>query len=289
MQYCTRCNKTRTWVLGDGRYKCRDCGYRYSWTPAWDAVRLPTEAKEQLLESFVRGLPSYRQRFQSPVNAKTRERFYRICRACCADVEQLRLPLVPTFASTVLGANGNPRERLLAGLPQAAIEFELTRLQGDIKVAPVTAQNQNELLRETATSSRDGSLYYAGERRAYVTLPLRRNYVVLHADKNPVHDLNHTDGIAGFWSFARRWLRPYHALPRQYFHLYLGEICYRFNRRGQDLRPLLHELLQQRSIQELRPLLEAGAIAPAQPEKISVPAVMTPHLFRIGRVAGQHA
>ncbi len=286
MHYCERCNNTRAWVLGDGRYKCSHCGYRYSWTSAWDAVRLPAAAKDRLLESFVLGLPSYRQRFLSPVNAKTRERFYRICRACCADAEQVRLPLLPTPARTGFGTNGKPRERLLASLPQASIEFELIQLHGEIKAAPVTAENRPELLRHTESPGPDGSLYHAGAQRAYICLPLRGNYVVLQADKYPAHDLDPADGVAGFWRFARRWLRPYHALPRQYFHLYLGEICYRFNRRDQELRPLLRQLLQQRSIQELRPLLEAAVAA--QPEKIAA-IVPAPHFLRTGRVAGQHA
>ncbi|TCZ86060.1 hypothetical protein EYQ95_18705 [Lysobacter sp. N42] len=78
--------------MGDGRLKCRACGRRFSWTSVWDSVRLPETTKLRLLELFVLGVPSYRQRFLSDTSAASRERFYRLLRACCAQVEQLREP-----------------------------------------------------------------------------------------------------------------------------------------------------------------------------------------------------
>ncbi|WP_246191075.1 helix-turn-helix domain-containing protein, partial [Pseudoxanthomonas taiwanensis] len=38
---------------------------RFTWTSVWDSVRLPTATKARLLELFVLGVPSYRQRFLS--------------------------------------------------------------------------------------------------------------------------------------------------------------------------------------------------------------------------------
>ncbi|TCT21784.1 hypothetical protein EDC34_1081, partial [Thermomonas haemolytica] len=35
----------------------------------------------------------------------------------------------------------------------------------------------------------------------------------------------------------------------------LGEVCYRYNHRGEDLKPLIYKLLKQTSIQELKPTL----------------------------------
>lgn len=84
MKHCPACEGARHYRLSDGRYKCRACGHRFSWTSAWDSVRLPNPVKQQLLELFVLGLPSYRQRFRSPVSAAARERFYRLLRAPAA-------------------------------------------------------------------------------------------------------------------------------------------------------------------------------------------------------------
>ncbi|MBZ2397823.1 hypothetical protein K6W54_17670, partial [Erwinia amylovora] len=45
-----------------------------------------------MLELFVLGVPVYRQRFDTSVSTKSRERFYRLIRACMAQQEQLREP-----------------------------------------------------------------------------------------------------------------------------------------------------------------------------------------------------
>lgn len=44
-------------------------------------------------------------------------------------------------------------------------------------------------------------------------------------------------------------------MPRKYFHLYLGEVCYRFNHRAEDLKPLLVRLLKATGIQDISPKL----------------------------------
>lgn len=66
---------------------------------------------------------------------------------------------------------------------------------------------------------------------------------------------DHINGIEGFWSYAKYWLYPYRGVPRKYFHLYLGEVCYRFNHRAEDLKPLLVKLLKTTSIQDISPKL----------------------------------
>jgi len=50
----------------------------------WESIRLPTRTKARLLEMFVLGVPVFRQRFGASASAASLERFYRLCRACCA-------------------------------------------------------------------------------------------------------------------------------------------------------------------------------------------------------------
>jgi transposase-like protein len=47
------------------------------------------------------------------------------------------------------------------------------------------------------------------------------------------------NGIEGFWSYAKTWLYHYRGVPKQYFHMYLKEIEFRFNHRNEDLFRLL--------------------------------------------------
>ncbi|WP_310725100.1 transposase, partial [Burkholderia multivorans] len=53
MKRCPECATSRPYELSDGRYKCRSCGKKFSWTSVWDSVRLSSRQKTRLLELFV--------------------------------------------------------------------------------------------------------------------------------------------------------------------------------------------------------------------------------------------
>ncbi|QBP71425.1 hypothetical protein [Burkholderia pseudomallei] len=38
MKRCPECATSRPYELSDGRYKCRSCGKKFSWTWVWDRV-----------------------------------------------------------------------------------------------------------------------------------------------------------------------------------------------------------------------------------------------------------
>jgi transposase-like protein len=50
-------------------------------------------------------------------------------------------------------------------------------------------------------------------------------------------------GLEGFWSYVERWLYHYRGVPKQYFHLYLKEIEFRFNNRNKYMFQMLSKLL----------------------------------------------
>ena len=90
-----------------------------------------------------------------------------------------------------------------------------------------------------------GSLYNIDDWFAYTFLPVRGNHVVVLKDKGVPKGRNHTNGIEGFWSFAKHWLYQYRGIPKAYFPLYLKEVEWRFNHRNENLVILLRRLLNQ--------------------------------------------
>lgn len=84
---------------------------------------------------------------------------------------------------------------------------------------------------------------------------MRRVLVGVRKKKMHPKGRDHLDGIKGFWSYAKNWLYPVRGVPRKHFHLFLGEICYRFDHRGEDLFPLFYKLLRATSITEIDPIL----------------------------------
>ncbi len=255
MKRCPSCEGARHYKLADGRLKCRGCGQRFSWTSVWDSVRLPPSTKQRLLDLFVLGVPSYRQRLGSATSAVSRERFYRLLRACCAQVEQLREPFegaIECDETTFGGARHGPRGWGALG---KVIVFGLIKRNGRVKAMSIPKHDRLSVMREIEAHTREGALYYTDEWQAYATLKLRGEHVMIRKEKGRPVGRDHINGIEGFWSYAKNWLYPYRGVPHQYFHLYLGEVCYRYNHRNEDLKPLLYRLLRQTSIQELKPTL----------------------------------
>jgi len=86
----------------------------------------------------------------------------------------------------------------------------------------------------TSTIHTDGFRSYDG----IAHMGYRKHYRVQHGKDEFVRGNSHINGIEGFWSYAKHWLYMYRGVPQKLFHLYLGEISFRFNHRHEDLRPL---------------------------------------------------
>jgi transposase len=66
---------------------------------------------------------------------------------------------------------------------------------------------------------------------------------IYHGNKEYVREDTHINGIEGFWSYAKTWLYNYRGVPREYFHLYLKEVEFRFNNRNNNLYPIISKML----------------------------------------------
>jgi len=251
MKRCPACGGSRHYGLSDGRLKCRACGKRFTWTSVWDSVRLPGASKQRLLELFVLGVPSYRQRFRSDTTAATRERFYRLGARLLRDGGEQFVGALELDETTFGGARKGKRGWGAAG---KVIVFGLIKRNGQVKAMPIAAHDRVSVMQQIDAHSREGSLYYTDQWQAHATLRLRGEHVMIRKQKGRPVGRDHINGIEGFWSYAKNGLYPYRGVPSQYFHLYLAEVCYRFNHREQDLKPLLFRLLKTTSIQELRPI-----------------------------------
>lgn len=234
MQRCPRCGETKLWRLGDGRLKCQGCGLRYSDTSAWDSIRLPEEAKQHLLEHFALGDPAYRLREAGMAAPASRERFNRVVRACC------------TLAG---GIGALPRQ---AG--ERSIAFDIAAFGEHIEIQPAASTDPAE---EQAVPH-DGLLRLDANHGRLLLRPHGQR-IAMRSTAAPPREPD--DLVGRFWDHAREWLRPYRGIPQRYFTLYLGEACFRFNHRDEDLVPLLLDLMKSTPIFALRPLLDAPAEA----------------------------
>ena len=249
------CNFTRAYELADGRRKCKRCGQRYRWQSVWSVSRLSDSAKHELLQRFVWGVPVYRQRFNGLACAPATERFHRLIRACMAWAEEFREPFEGSLECDETAFGGAPHGKRGWGAYGKVIVFGIIKRNGQVKAMPIAAHSRAEVMRHIQAHTREGALYYTDEWQAYATLRLRGEHVVIRKEKGQPVGRDHINGIEGFWSYAKNWLYPYRGVPQKHFHLYLGEVCYRFNHRTENLKPLLVKLLKTTSIQEINPKL----------------------------------
>lgn len=135
------------------------------------------------------------------------------------------------------------------------IVFGLVQYNGIIKAVPIAEQSRSDVISRIKDYALPGSLYFTDEGQAYATLRLQGEHVVVRKEKGRPKGRNQIDDLEGFWSFAKNWLTPYRGVPRKFFHLYLGEICYRFNHRKEDIKPLIVKKLKTTGISEIRAFL----------------------------------
>ena len=100
-----------------------------------------------------------------------------------------------------------------------------------------------------------GAVFYTDDFVGYNDLHSFGKHLPINHRKVFANGRAHINGIEGFWSYAKNWLYPYRGVPSKYLHLYLGEVCYRFNHRDEDLQTLLYRLLRDTPLSKLTPLL----------------------------------
>jgi transposase len=254
-KYCTVCARKQLWHLADGRYKCQACGHRFRWQSVWASSRLPEATKRKLLERFVLGVPIYRQRFRLSASRTTGERFYRVIRATLARHEHIQEVFDGALECDETMFGGRRRGKRGWGAAGKVIVFGILKRNGQVKVFSVSGRSERELVGHIMEHTRPGSLYYTDDWHAYASLAVRGEHIVIRKEKGQPKGRDHINGIEGFWSYAKHWLYPYRGVPQKFFHLYLGEICYRFNHRAEDLYPLIYKLLKQTAMPEIKPIL----------------------------------
>ena len=248
---CPLCHHHWAWKLKDDRFKCRRCGHRYAFHSVWSACRLPNRVKLKLLEYFVLGVPAYRLRFRGPASRPATERFFRSIRSVLVIHEDCREPLNGEIECDESSFGGKRKGKRGWGARGKIIVLGILQRNGVVRVFPVKGRGTEELVSHVCQTTKPGSLYYTDDWHAYGSLSVRGDHVVIHKEKGRPRGRDHLNGIEGFWSYAKHWLYHYRGVPKKFFHLYLGELSYRFNHRDKDIFPLIQKILTNTNINEI--------------------------------------
>lgn len=110
---------------------------------------------------------------------------------------------------------------------------------------PVSDRKHDTLIPLIKQYTKKSSLYYSDDHTAlqcWIWLESIK-YIVAHGREEYVREDSHINGLEGFWSYAKTWLYHYRGVPKQYFHLYLKEIEFRFNNRDKNIFHMLTNIL----------------------------------------------
>ena len=122
--------------------------------------------------------------------------------------------------------------------------------QDHIRVFPVFGPDAQRLVDLLYQTNGNNGLYYTADRHAYGVVTIRNNMIVAHtAQKNGI---DRDNVIELFWHEVSAWLAHYQRIPIEWFHLFIGEVSFRFHYRDQDLLPLMLERVRQTPTHELK-------------------------------------
>lgn len=245
---CPRCEYRYLYYFAD-RYCCRRCRYKFGeFTGTYlGKLKVPLNTTAHLLYLFALGVPAYRTRFYIPVSLRTIERTFRIFREViyCSSLDELReLKLSGRLEMDEALFGGHRHGKRGWGAEGKTLVFGIYKRNGRVVTFPVPDRKYSTLMPLIQKHTKKGSLYYTDDHTAYATLNLRGSHkVVAHGMEEYVREDAHINGIEGFWSYAKVWLYHYRGVPKQYFHLYLKEIEFRFNNRESNLFKLMTEMV----------------------------------------------
>jgi transposase len=244
-RFCAHKNKR---IFRNHRWRCQECGHegRLPQEKTWQQhLRRSRKHLRKLVRYFVLGVPAYRLRFESPVSLKTIQHVYRIIREAIyqqSALELIRLAGVLEIDESSFGGK-HPGKRGW-GAQGKVLVFGIYQRDGKVLTFPVSSRATETLLPIIRDHTKPGSLYYTDDWRAYTSLSVRGDHVVVRKEKGHPKGRDHLNGIEGFWSYAKHWLYQYRGVPKHVFHLYLKELEYRFNHREENLVPLIMNILR---------------------------------------------
>jgi transposase len=245
MLICPRCGGRKFWRLATGQRRCGECGLTRKFDKTyWTSTKMSPYWKGRLLEYFCLGLPAYRLRFQVPLDLKTVQRWFRILRLAIYshEMKEMRQLIVQAGAGSPL-TGGRVHIGQDFKISAGHMALGIYKENGRVFTLPVTVPSAEEAVKKLAAA---GQLHFCDETLACTFLDIHGNSVVTNGEKGMRGGHEIPEDIEGFWAFTRQWLKHYRGVPRMYFPLYLKEIEWRFNHRGENLVKLIRNLLDQK-------------------------------------------
>ena len=260
MVACPQCHAPFAPPKSHTRLRCGNCGKRFTFTRAWDSLRMATRKKEALLDAFCAGKSARSQRTverSHRVSDLTRETVYRWFRACAV------LAVGPPTSAQPLAVT------LATGATQIGVVVSLHSMLRRPEIAFGEGKAGEVQLRHLTAMYAPGALWRdpTGKRAAIHLQVMQR---VVHSSKKPDRTVPYalvpTDWRRQKYSdpscpeevFLRilaAVVRQCPVIPIKHLDLYVGEALLRFAHRNGGFEATVWDLISTTPASEVRKIL----------------------------------
>ena len=190
-----------------------------------------------IVRGFYEQQPAYRLGHDLNLNYQSVSRVYHRLREAIYHVTELEgKKLKGEIELDEAYFGGRRKGKRGRGAKGKSIVFGLLERDGRVYTRVVEHVSKEELMEIIRKKTRKGSVYYTDTFRSYNSLRrLGKHHRINHSKALAWRGKNHINGIEGFWSFAKHILYNYRGVSKYHFPMYLKEVEYRFNHRGDNL------------------------------------------------------
>ncbi len=251
-RHCPWCKHSRKiYRLSNGKFKCSKCRKLFTEFSGTylSGIKIPINRILYLLHLFVMGVPVFRISRVDKISRYGIGRLFNHFRQAIYDkaekeLRELVLSGKLELDETMFG--GHRKGKRGWGAAGKRIVFGMYQRNGKVIFFPIPRRRAKHILPLVDKHTKEGSIYYTDDFRGYVSLVIRGRHIRIRKEKGRPVGKNNINGMEGCWSYAKNWLYHYRGVSRDYFHLYLKEIEFRFNNRDKDLFDELVNILLRR-------------------------------------------
>lgn len=147
--------------------------------------------------------------------------------------------------------------------------LSMVECEGSVRLLPVPKDSAGETIQRMRAQTAVGGIYCMPNCHAIASLRVHNGYIVNGRDSMGRDCGSAMTMLEAFWEHVRQSLHLLRKMPCKFAHLYLGEMCFRFNHRHENLVAVLTQAMQTVCVAELRPMLGAGVEPVREPVRLA--------------------
>jgi transposase len=232
LRVCPKCGSYNIHKSTDRNLsKCQACGARFS--------RKKIRQELEILELFSLEVSARKASIHLGLNYRTVKKIYdktreKIMYFLDQNFQKLNQEL--ELDESYFGGRRKGKRGRGAGNKKAV--FGILERNNVVYTVVVDKVDKETLMHKIEQASVKGSVYYTDSFKSYNDLDKFGKHLVINHQETFVdkeNKQNHTNGIEGFWSYAKERMLKYHGVKADNFESYMKEIEFRYNYRKVDI------------------------------------------------------